>query len=479
MSSLSLAAILDDAKSMVCPIRKAVDHGSVLNELLKVITPVDFHALNHNRKPSKCDLVVLIIDSLISFANEHGWDLAYSQTDVYLYNGEYWKALEVDQLKNFLSMSAMRMGVQRTAAVHHHFQDELVKQFFATAWKFRKRQTKGRTLINLCNGTLEITQGQFNLRKFDKDEFLTYKLPFDYSHGDKCPMFEKFLNRVLPDIGKQLVLQDFISSIFIPRELMKIEKVLVLYGNGANGKSVLADIITALFGNTNISNYGMANLCSDKSYNRSELQNKLLNFSSEFSGKMDNGIFKQLASCEPCEVRPIYKQPYIMEDYAKLAFNCNQLPKEVENTTGYFRRFLIIEFDQTIPENERDLSLAQKIISAELPGVLNWVLVGLQRVLKNKRLSECDAVEQANNEYRQSADSVLSWIEDANFQQSSESMTLLKTAYEMYREYCKENGNYPLSSKNLRKRLDDLGFKTFKSMHGQTIYGSVNGYNGF
>ena len=33
-----------------------------------------------------------------------------------------------------------------------------------------------------------------------------------------------------------------------------------------------------------------------------------------------------------------------MTDYGKLMFNCNELPKEVEQTNAFFRRFIIIPF---------------------------------------------------------------------------------------------------------------------------------------
>jgi putative DNA primase/helicase len=74
-----------------------------------------------------------------------------------------------------------------------------------------------------------------------------------------------------------------------------------------------------------------------------------------------------------------------MTDYAKLIFNCNELPKDVEQTEAYFRRFLIIPFNVTIPEHEQDKELAKKIIDNELSGVFNWVLSGLKRLLMQQR----------------------------------------------------------------------------------------------
>jgi putative DNA primase/helicase len=81
---------------------------------------------------------------------------------------------------------------------------------------------------------------------------------------------------------------------------------------------------------------------------------------------------------------------FILKQYAKLIFNCNELPKDVEHTNAYFRRFLIIPFDVTIPPHEQDKNLHTKIIENELSGVFNWVLEGLNRLLEQKRFSECE-----------------------------------------------------------------------------------------
>lgn len=61
-------------------------------------------------------------------------------------------------------------------------------------------------------------------------------------------------------------------------------------------------------------------------------------------GKIETDIFKQMASGEPIEARLPYSEPFILNGSAALIFNCNDLPKDVEHTNAFFRRFLIIGF---------------------------------------------------------------------------------------------------------------------------------------
>ena len=75
---------------------------------------------------------------------------------------------------------------------------------------------------------------------------------------------------------------------------------------------------------------------------------------------MEAAIFKQMVSGEPVEARLPYGQPFILRQYAKLIFNRNELPKDVEHSNAYYRRFLIIPFDVTIPEHEQDKTYTSK-----------------------------------------------------------------------------------------------------------------------
>ena len=48
----------------------------------------------------------------------------------------------------------------------------------------------------------------------------------------------------------------------------------------------------------------------------------------------------------------------LLHDYARFIFNTNVLPKDLEHNTGFFRRFIIIEFDQTISDEEKEQLLS-------------------------------------------------------------------------------------------------------------------------
>src|SRR3546814_5162530 len=66
----------------------------------------------------------------------------------------------------------------------------------------------------------------------------------------------------------------------------------------------------------------------------------------------------------------------------------------------FFRRFIIMPFNVTIPKEKRDKYLAKRIVKDELPGVFNWILKGLSRLLEQQGFSKYDAGDKALAEYQ-------------------------------------------------------------------------------
>lgn len=355
--------------------------------------------------------------------------------------------------------AAAQLGVDKITAKYHRFRTELYKQFLAHAYLSAPNQPSEIVLINLKNGTYEIDRDRGRLRKFRREDFLTYQLPFEYQESAACSMWQMFLDEVLPDRSAQLVLAEYFGYVFAVH--LKLEKTLLLFGTGANGKSVVFEVMKALFGPENISHYSLQSLCDN--YFRAMIANRLLNYSSEISNRMQAEKFKQLTSGEPIEARLPYGQPMMLHKYARLAFNCNELPRDVEHTNAFFRRFLILAFNVTIPEEKRNPNLAKEIISSELSGVFNWVLDGLHRLLEQRGFTTCEAANKMLEKYRLESDSVAMFLEDEGYHSSQTDTVTVKEIFAEYKLYCNENNYRPLGRNNFAKRLEINGITRYDS----------------
>jgi putative DNA primase/helicase len=276
------------------------------------------------------------------------------------------------------------------------------------------------------------------------------------------------LDKVQLDKSVHDVLAEYLAYIFAKH--LKLEKALILFGSGANGKSVFFDIVSALVGKENTTNFSLQSLTDEKGYSRAKITDALVNYASEINGKLESNIFKLLVSGEPVEARLPYKEPFTITDYARLIFNCNELPKDIEHTHAYFRRFLIIPFDVTIPKNEQDKELSNKIINNELSGVFNWVLEGLNRILELKKFSECESSDKVLIQFEKESDTTQLFLEELGYQKSITELVKVKDLYNEYRYYCVDNGYRSLNSLNFKKRLERLNYDLKRQCSGFYFY---------
>ncbi|MCL2745215.1 MAG: phage/plasmid primase, P4 family [Planctomycetaceae bacterium] len=436
--------------------------GSTLDAVLNALTEAriteytEKKLKEQGKHPSPKEYTVILIQEITKVASIIKADLAAQNGQFYCWSGTHWKRVNEKEFRKFLRNAALRAGVPAITAQHYEFIDGLVKQFHSAA-DFPKLPDTAEPMINLKNGTLIFRQGQPpQLKPFDKNDGLTYCLPYSYESTAECPKFDEFLNRCVPDKILQLILLEYISYVFCWS--LNLEKVLILHGTGANGKSVFLNIVKRLIDPAQVSEFTLENITKRPDY-RAQLANYLLNVNSEINGGIGADIFKKVASREPLDARHLYGKPITINRYATLLFACNLLPREVENTDGFFRRFLIIPFEVQIPEAEQNPNLAMEIIEDEMSGVLNRVVSALETLLSEGKFRYCEKVRHAVADFRIDTDSVLSFLQEAGYQKSVEGYVQFSDLFQEYRNYCNEDGYRAVSKKVFSTRLRNAGYE--------------------
>lgn len=453
-SAVNVGDASSDASS---PASNFTSQLEVLEQLLDYIKPIDFR--DYLKIPVDVNLtnkhiVVGVIKKLRETAELYKWNIAKVYDYIYIFNEQYWSKIDVDLFKTFLGKVAIKMGNEPFVALHYEFKNNLLKQFMTDGFLASLTYTNKEILINLQNGTYEIVKGVGKLRDFDPKDFLTYQLPFKYDEKAECESFKTYLDKVLPDIDCQRVLQEFMAYVFTPD--MNLEKCLVLLGSGQNGKSVFFNIMCAILGESNVLNYQMSSFSHE--YKRAKLSNVLLNYSSEKGNDLEIDTFKALISGEPLQAREPYGQSFTIKNKVRFVINANELPKETEQTDAYFRRFLIIPFEVKISEEDKDPNLASKIIETELPGVFNWILEGLRRLVTQQKFTNCTKSNITVEEFRKSSDSIALFVEECNIVSDPSFKTPLKDLYQDYKSFCSDDNYRPFAKRKFGNRLESLGF---------------------
>lgn len=377
-----------------------------------------------------------------------------SQQTAYLFVGTHWVKTEHQAIIDFTREACEKMGLYKVDEESSHANNFIVEQILFKLSKARPAShNAGEVLLNLQNGTLHISaDGTATLQEHRREDFFTYVLPYGYDPNAGCQLWEKFLNEMLPEPDKQRVLAEFIAYCFC--KTIKAEKMLVLYGTGANGKSVVMDVVSQLFGTENVSNVDLSDL-SRNDEKRAQIENKLINISTENDRELKTGKLKQIISNEPVDARTLYVGTHTMYNYSRLMASFNQLPP-AEQTHGYFRRFQILEFTKTIQEGQMDLNLAKKLCT-ELPGILNWVIKAMKGFVERGDFSESQSCREALIKYRERSNSVALFVNETCTKCDTPTKGI--ELFKAYLSYCSFDRVTACGKQNFYERLEALGYK--------------------
>jgi putative DNA primase/helicase len=433
------------------------DNPSLMFDSSKVFGQNEENSLDG--KISQKDYKVITADVLGRTSALLGHPLTFQGDMLHVFTGKCWSPIDDSDLNHHLRHVGIKVAVNRLLAPDVDFIEKLKKQIGSTTSS--KVKGMARNLFNFENGTLDIfADGTVNFREHRPEDQLLYVLPYKYDPTATCDKWMVFLDEVIPEEGKQECLAEFLGSCFSD---VKHEKILLLYGNGANGKSVVMETVINLYGKDNLTHNTLEQITNELGYYLGNLMKSLLNYAGEISKKINPDGLKKLASREPMMGRYVRGRPFEVTDYCRSAFNCNVLPEVTETSDGFFRRFLIIPFEYTVPKNERNPHLHTEIAETDLPGIMNWVIAGLQRLVKaNGKFSHCPAADAILEQYQAASRNVELFVTDVigNEKDLFQSSDL----YERYNEFCSDNEYTPVTVKKFSSQLLKLGFiKTRRS----------------
>lgn len=435
----------------------------IIDHIVSCARPVDFNMIANNpdgKKANSAQKAVIVIDELQKITSKNNRNIAIMSGEIFIFNGVYWQKLGEDETKYLLGNVAEAMGYDPINSLYYHTKELLYKQLRSAAYTPEKSSdSESETvLINLRNGTLEITEKGVILREHRPEDKLTYCTKYDYEPNATCDKFYAFLNQMLPDVESQVIFFEYLG--YILTKHLKLEKILLLLGEGRNGKSVIYEIVRKLFGEENVCNLSLEEITKDKGYCRIEMHHKTLNYGSDINDKFSPDILKKMASGEPVFARGIREKHVEMKSYAKQMYNANQLPKgNAEYTKAFFERFLIIKFNVTIEKKDINVNLAKEICETDLSGIFNLVLQGLQRILKQKRFSSCAAYDEILNEFIDEVNPINEFLSYGNYVHSTRSYMALTYLYEEYTSFCMRSRSTPVGYKVFSKLLKKQNFK--------------------
>lgn len=374
-----------------------------------------------------------------------------SEQRVRVFTGGHWEGIEPQQWKDFVGLCAERCGVPDSLCMDHKFMNQLIEGVAYNLSECRKQKIPdGEVWLNLRNGTLVVkSDGTWELHDHRKEDLFTYTLSYCFDPQAQRELWQKFLDRVLPEKESQQVLREFIDYCLMKDH--RLEKMLLLYGGGLNGKSVTLEIIECLLGSMNVSYLSLSDLTGDE-VKRAGIEGKKLNISHESGKDVNPNVLKQLTSGERVLIKHLYVDPRETNDYGKFIAAFNQLPR-AENTFGFFRRLIVLPYEVTIPKEEIDRQLTSKL-KTEISGILNWVLEALPELMKRGEFTVSEKCEKALDMYRLQSDNVRLFFNELC--EPSDYTMEASEIYKAYKNYCMDSSLKAVGKQKFYERLESL-----------------------
>jgi len=304
--------------------------------------------------------------------------------------------------------------------------------------------------IHVANGTLFL-DGSFSK---DKYEIVRSRFPVNYAPSASVPeTWLHFLSDILyeDDIP---TLQEYIGYCLIPCN--KGQRMMVIKGNGGEGKSQIGMVLSHLFGCN--AKDGSVGKVSENRFARADLEHVHLMIDDDMrmeALKQTNYVKSLVTAQGRMDLEQKGKQSYQGWMYARLlAFSNGDLQSLYDRSDGFYRRQLILTTKGRSPNRVDDPDIAEKMC-CELEEIFLWAFEGLQRLVQNHyHFSESSRARANRDAVKQDANNALLFMEATDYIHLMPKGKIgSQELYEIYTIWCKENGFSPLKSRSLSDYL--------------------------
>jgi P4 family phage/plasmid primase-like protien len=356
------------------------------------------------------------------------------------------------------------------AVVRRELTNGLEEQYRAHAMNEALDHIRGRTMVSQEEvggepGLIAAKNCVIDLKDMDSLEhspdykFLS-RLGAEFDPQADAPRFQAFLGEVVPKESDRKKLQEY-AGYTLMHWALPYHKALFLVGPTASGKSTFLDTINEMLGDDTVASLTPQQLTGER-FSGAELFGKWANIRNDIPASTveNTGMFKEIVGGDSLKAERKRKDPFFFQPKAKHLFAANELPSTETDDEAFYRRILLVPFPETVPAAERDKHLDEKL-QAELPGVLNWALRGLERLRKQGGFTGDRTPAMTQETWQKWADSV-SRFEKAALTDGDEPLPK-SDVYAAYIEYCRQEGIPSDTQHKMTRQLKLEGWEDGKS----------------
>lgn len=274
----------------------------------------------------------------------------------------------------------------------------------------KEKNTSG--LIAFNNGIYNVFTEE--LMEFNPKYIITNKIPWDYNPVAYSELIDNTLNEfACNDTGIKLLIDELIGYILFDKN--ELGKSFIITGDKANGKSTFLKILIYMVGKDNYSALSLDDIVNSK-FRVYQVVGKLLNIGDDIGNGYipEAEILRKLITGDVVTAEQKGRDPIEFNCYVKFVFSANDIPRIKDPTGATARRIIIIPFRNKFDINNAnyDPYFLDKVKTKECMEYLIIIgLIGLKRVLKNKRFSETEDTQKLLDEFNKNNNTILEYID--------------------------------------------------------------------
>lgn len=388
----------------------------------------------------------------IDLQSQYG-TIVFDEGFFWRYVSTHWQALTEAELNltiqqydgmYILGGNKIKLGHNKITSIRHCLEDQLRhKNFFAAA----------PVGINCQNGFITFENKVPKLTPHQQDYRQRHVLNGQWSPDCRVQLEGTLLGTLLHGAFKDE--EDSLEKITLIQEIagavvmghgtkLTSPKAIIFKGERAeNGKSQVLQLLRSLLPKEAVCTITAAKM-SDEKY-AVGLVGKLLNTSDELSAAeaIASERFKNIITGEELSARDVYKSKVDFSPKAQHVFATNVMPAFTGGIDrGVQRRLIVLPFNRVIPKEERIAKLGHRIAEEEADLLLAFAVDGAKRLLKNNNFTEINSCTNALQEWINTADPVIGWVQtNVSFNtHQPDGMIRTAEAYECFKYWAKKEG---------------------------------------
>ncbi|MFE7520558.1 phage/plasmid primase, P4 family [Streptomyces halstedii] len=329
-------------------------------------------------------------------------------------------------------------------------------------------------LLSFRNGVVDLRTGI--LRPHDMADMLTYGLDISYRPEACCPRWESFLVEIFPGSPEMPAYIQRLIGYGITGHTTE-QAFAVLWGKGANGKSVLVDTLTAVFRavskTTPFATFEAKNSGGIPNDIAALRGARLVMASEGESGTlMSEAILKRVTGKDMISARYLRREFFEFKPTFLLLLATNHRPKFKSQDEGLWRRVKLLPFLRYFAPHERDHSLDSRLL-AEAEGIAAWAVRGAVQWYRDG-LQDPQVITGASQEYRETSDALAGFFPGVLERAGDDQVMNGTEAFNRYLEWC-EAENLPSRERWTRRTfydaMDERGISRRKTRKGIALVG--------